>query len=43
MADVEDALGKRVDMYEVAELKENSPVFNALKNDAIVIYDRGTV
>ena len=43
MADVEDALGKRVDMYEVKELKKDSSILNALKHDGIVIYDRGAV
>ena len=40
MGRAEDAVDKYVDLYEIRELKPDSPVLNAINTDGMVIYER---
>ena len=36
----EDALGKYIDMYDVSELMEHSPVLEGMSHEGVVLYER---
>ena len=40
IADVEDALGKTVDLLEISQIKPNSEILHAIRNEGIVLYER---
>lgn len=40
LEDITCRLGKRVDLIEISEIKNNSSIISSLESDGIVLYDR---
>jgi predicted nucleotidyltransferase len=40
LGDLADVTGKKIDLIEKMEIKENSPVLSALRNEGVVLYER---
>jgi predicted nucleotidyltransferase len=40
LEDITQCLGKRVDLIEMSEIQKDSPIYYALENEGIVLYDK---
>jgi predicted nucleotidyltransferase len=40
LEDVAETLRKPVDMFEISEIRRNSPIFNEVQNEGVVLYER---
>ncbi|MCL1866431.1 MAG: nucleotidyltransferase domain-containing protein [Oscillospiraceae bacterium] len=38
-ADAEDSLSKRIDMIELVELRKESPIYENIQKEGVIIYD----
>ena len=38
LEDITEKLKKDVDLFEISEIRENSPIYNAVKEDGVVLY-----
>ena len=35
-----DILGKKVDLFEISEIKTDSPIYSVIENQGVLLYDR---
>jgi len=40
LQDIADALEKNIDLFEIAEIRENSPIFDEIQTKGVVLYER---
>ena len=40
LEDLVQKLQKDIDLFEISEIKENSPIYNNIKKEGIIIYER---
>jgi len=40
LEDITECLDKRVDLIEITEIREDSPIYNAVEREGVVLYDR---
>ena len=40
LEDLVEKLKKQVDLFEVSEIKEDSPIYNKIKEEGVLIYER---
>ena len=39
-AEIEDAIGKEVDLLEISELRQGSPIYEKIAEEGVVLYER---
>lgn len=40
LEDITETLGKKVDLFEITEIKPNSPIYGEIQNQGVLLYDR---
>ena len=40
LEEITETLGKKVDLFEIAEIKQNSPIYREIQNEGVLLYDR---
>ena len=40
LEDITERLNKRVDLFEISEIRKDSPIYNIVKREGVVLYDR---
>ncbi len=38
--DISECLNKRIDLIEISEIHGNSPIYNAITKEGVVLYER---
>ena len=38
--EISESLGKKIDLFEITEIKKNSQLFNEINNKGVVLYER---
>jgi predicted nucleotidyltransferase len=40
LEDITETLGKKVDLFEISEVKQNSPIYSEIQSEGVLLYDR---
>ena len=40
LEDITETLGKKIDLFEITEIKQHSPLYSEIQNEGVLLYDR---